>query len=356
MLTTLEQHRSKISENIGILRRTLDTFPRVRLGHLPTPLEPMDRLSEELNGPRFWVKRDDCTGLSSGGNKTRKLEFLIADALEKNATCVITQGATQSNHARQTAAAAAKVGLGCHILLEDRTGYNSEEYNLNGNVLLDQLHGATISKRNGGADMTAEMEVLASQLLSDGETPYIIPGGGSNTTGALGYVVCAAELEEQALENNVEIDALVHATGSSGTQAGLVAGLCSLESDIHLLGIGVRAPQEKQEKMVHDLAMATTDFLGNGVSVPRDVVRANCNYVGEGYGLPTEHMINALKMLAQLEGLLFDPVYSGKGLAGLIDLTRQGYFDGMQNVVFLHTGGSAALFGYPNIFGLPGYN
>ena len=163
-------------------------------------------------------------------------------------------------------------------------------------------------------------------------------------------------MEEQALENNVEIDALVHATGSSGTQAGLVAGLCSLESDIHLLGIGVRAPQEKQEKMVHDLAMATTDFLGNGVSVPRDVVRANCNYVGDGYGLPTEQMINALKMLAQLEGLLFDPVYSGKGLAGLIDLTRQGYFDGMQNVVFLHTGGSAALFGYPNIFGLPGYN
>ena len=177
----------------------------------------MDRLSEELNGPRFWVKRDDCTGLSSGGNKTRKISAsLIADALERNATCVITQGVQRNQTARETAAAAAKVGLGCHILLEDRTGYNSEEYNLNGNVLLDQLHGATISKRNGGADMAAEMEVLASQLLSDGETPYIIPGGGSNTTGALGYVVCAAEFEEQASENNVEIDALVHATGSSG--------------------------------------------------------------------------------------------------------------------------------------------
>ena len=355
MLKTAEQHRSTMSENIGILRRALDRFPRIRFGHLPTPLEPMDRLSEELKGPRFWVKRDDCTGLSSGGNKTRKLEFLIADALEKKATCVITQGATQSNHARQTAAAAAKVGLGCHILLEDRTRYNSEDYTLNGNVLLDQLHGSTISKRAGGADMAAEMEELASQLTADGETPYIIPGGGSNTTGALGYVVCAAELEEQASEHEIEIDALVHATGSSGTQAGLVAGLCSLESNIHLLGIGVRAPQSKQEQMVHDLAMATADFLGNGVSVPKQAVCANCNYVGEGYGLPTDEMINALKMLAQLEGLLFDPVYSGKGLAGLIDLTRQGYFDGMQNVVFLHTGGSAALFGYPNIFGLPGY-
>jgi L-cysteate sulfo-lyase len=316
----------------------------------------MDRFSEELGGPRFWVKRDDCTGLSSGGNKTRKLEFLIADALAKNATCIITQGATQSNHARQTAAAAAKVGLACHILLEDRTGYHSDDYNLNGNVLLDQLHGATISKRDGGADMAAEMEVFAASLTAKGESPYIIPGGGSNTIGALGYVVCAAELEEQAAQYNMDIDALVHATGSSGTQAGLVAGLCSIESNIHLLGIGVRAPKEKQETMVHNLAMATTDYIGNGASVDRSAVRANCDYVGPGYGLPTDEMINALQLLARLEGLLFDPVYSGKGLAGLIDLAKQGYFDGMQNVVFLHTGGSAALFGYPNIFGLPGYN
>jgi len=356
MSNTLKQKTSSKLENIAVLRRNLDVFPRVQLGHLATPLEPMDRLSEELGGPRFWVKRDDCTGLSSGGNKTRKLEFLIADALAQNATCIITQGATQSNHARQTAAAAAKVGLACHILLEDRTGYHSDDYNLNGNVLLDQLHGATISKRDGGADMAAEMEVFAESLIAEGESPYIIPGGGSNAIGALGYVVCAAELEEQAAHDNMDIDALVHATGSSGTQAGLVAGLCSLKSNIHLLGIGVRAPKEKQETMVHNLAMATTDYIGNGVSVDRSAVRANCDYVGPGYGLPTDEMIDALQLLARLEGLLFDPVYSGKGLAGLIDLARQGYFDGMQNVVFLHTGGSAALFGYPNIFGLPGYN
>ena len=342
-------------EKVGMLERTLDIFPRIRLGHLLTPLEPMDRLSEHLGGPRLWVKRDDCTGLSGGGNKTRKLEFLMADAVSREATCIITQGATQSNHARQTAAASARLGLACHILLEDRTGSNDANYNLNGNVLLDQLHGATIAKRPGGADMAVEMEALADELRASGERPYVIPGGGSNPIGALGYVNCAAELTRQAHEQDLKIDALVHATGSSGTQAGLVAGLASLDSAIHLLGIGVRAPKEKQESMVHALATSTADFLGNGVTILRESVRANCDYVGGGYGVPTDGMKAAIKTLAELEGLLFDPVYSGKGLDGLMDQVRKGYFDGMDNVVFLHTGGSAALFGYPDIFDLPGY-
>ena len=333
----------------------LAQFPKVRLGHLPTPLEPMDRLSEELGGPRLWVKRDDCTGLSSGGNKTRKLEYLMADAQQKGADTIITQGATQSNHARQTAAAAAKLGMACHILLEDRTGSNETDYIMSGNVLLDRLHGATVSKRGGGTDMNAEMETLADSLTQKGKTPYIIPGGGSNPIGALGYVNCARELAEQAAQTGLTIDALVHATGSSGTQAGLVAGLAAIQSDIHLLGIGVRAPQEKQEQMVFDLAQRTADHLGTGLQIARNEVRANCDYVGPGYGLPTDGMIAAVKLLAQTEGLLFDPVYSGKGLDGLIDQIRKGYFDGMENVVFLHTGGSAALFGYTDTFGLPGY-
>lgn len=333
----------------------LARFPRVRLGHLPTPLEPMDRLSEALGGPRLWVKRDDCTGLSTGGNKTRKLEFLMADAQQAGADTIITQGATQSNHARQTAAAAAKLGMDCHILLEDRTGANDAPYILNGNVLLDRLHGAPVSKRPGGADMNAEMETLASDLRNAGKTPYVIPGGGSNAVGALGYVNCARELAEQAAETGLRIDALVHATGSSGTQAGLVAGLAAIQSHIHLLGIGVRAPQEKQEQMVFDLAVKTAAHLDLGLSIARDDVRADCSYVGPGYGMPTEGMVNAIKLLARTEGLLFDPVYSGKGLDGLISLIGSGYFDGMENIVFLHTGGSAALFGYPDIFGLPGY-
>lgn len=333
----------------------LAKFPRVRLGHLPTPLEPMDRLSEMLGGPRLWVKRDDCTGLSSGGNKTRKLEYLMADATAKGADTIITQGATQSNHARQTTAAAAKMGMQCHILLEDRTGSNDGSYILNGNVLLDRLHGATVSKRAGGTEMNEEMETLAEKLRQDGKTPYIIPGGGSNPIGALGYVNCARELTEQAAGIGLEIDALVHATGSSGTQAGLVAGLAALQSEIHLLGIGVRAPQEKQEQMVFDLAQKTADHLGTGLTIDRASVRANCDYVGSGYGISTPGMIAAVKLLAQIEGLLFDPVYSGKGLDGLIDQVKKGYFDGMSDVVFLHTGGSVALFGYPETFELPGY-
>ena len=337
------------------LSLTLAKFPKVRLGHLPTPLEPMDRLSEILGGPRLWVKRDDCTGLSSGGNKTRKLEFLMADAQSKGADTIITQGATQSNHARQTTAAAAKLGMECHILLEDRTGSNDNNYILNGNVLLDRLHGASVSKRSGGSDMNLEMQDFADALIEKGKKPYIIPGGGSNPIGALGYVNCARELTEQASEIGLKIDALVHATGSAGTQAGLVTGLAAIQSSIHLLGIGVRAPKDKQEQMVFDLAQKTADYLDTGIEIERDKVRAICDYVGAGYGLPTDGMIKSVKLLAQSEGLLFDPVYSGKGLDGLIDQIKKGYFAGMDNVVFLHTGGSAALFGYPETFELPGY-
>ena len=336
------------------LSLTLAKFPKVRLGHLPTPLEPMDRLSEILGGPRLWVKRDDCTGLSSGGNKTRKLEFLMADAQSKGADTIITQGATQSNHARQTTAAAAKLGMECHILLEDRTGSNDNNYILNGNVLLDRLHGASVSKRSGGTDMNLEMQDFADTLTEKGKKPYIIPGGGSNPIGALGYVNCARELTEQASEIGLKIDALVHATGSAGTQAGLVAGLAAIQSSIHLLGIGVRAPKDKQEQMVFDLAQKTADYLDTGIEIERDKVRAICDYVGAGYGLPTDGMIKAVKLLAQSEGLLFDPVYSGKGLDGLIDQIKKGYFE-MDNVVILHTGGSAALFGYQETFELPGY-
>lgn len=341
---------TSVKDTCDAVRRKLKGFPRVCLAHLPTPLEPMDRLSAHLGGPRIWVKRDDCTGLSGGGNKTRKLEFLMADALTQRADCVITQGATQSNHARQTAAAAGKLGLECHILLEDRTGYTNTEYMDNGNVLLDRLHGATVDRRPGGADMAAEMEILADRLRAEGRHPYIVPGGGSNPVGALGYVNCALELLTQAEEMALEIDHLVHATGSSGTQAGLIAGLAAAESELDLLGIGVRAPREKQEAMVHDLACRTMDHLGAGFDVPRVRVRANCDYVGPGYGLPSAEMQEAVCLLAKLEGILFDPVYSGKGLAGLIDLIRQGEFNGARNIVFLHTGGSAALFSYPNLF------
>jgi L-cysteate sulfo-lyase len=334
----------------------LSRFPRLHLAHLPTPLEPMPRISEHLGGPSLWIKRDDCTGLSSGGNKTRKLEFLMADAVERGADTIITQGATQSNHARQSCAAAARLGLESHILLEDRTGYHDEAYAYNGNVLLDQLHGATISLRPAGSDMNAEMELLAQRLRDDGRKPYVIPGGGSNETGALGYVNAAFEMTHQANERSLRIDHLVHATGSAGTQAGLVVGMQAVNAGIPVYGVSVRAPKAKQEENVFGLAQRTLDFMGLAQSlVPRDSVVANSDYVGDGYGLPTDSMVEAVKMLAHYEGILLDPVYSGKGFAGLIDLVRKGHFKKGENVVFLHTGGSVSLFAYPKAFNLPGY-
>lgn len=328
----------------------LARFPRLFLAHLPTPLERMDRLSKELGGPEIWIKRDDCTGVSTGGNKTRKLEFLFAEAEAEGADMVMTQGATQSNHARQTAAFAAKLGIACHILLEDRTGYNNTNYNENGNVLLDHLHGATTEKFPGGHDMVGKMERAAEAMRAKGRKVYVIPGGGSNPTGALGYVNCAFELLGQANERGLRIDRIVHATGSSGTQAGLITGLSAMNAGIPLLGIGTRAPREKQEQMVFDLATRTSDKLGCPGVVKRADVVANTDYVGEGYGLPTPSGIEAIRMFAELEGILLDPVYSAKGAAGLIDLIRKGAFDRDERIVFLHTGGSVGLFGYDFAF------
>jgi L-cysteate sulfo-lyase len=324
----------------------LSRFPRIKLAHLPTPLEFLPRLTEYLGGPNIYVKRDDCTGLAGGGNKTRKLEFLIADAMEKGADTIITQGAVQSNHARQTAAAAATHGLRCELLFENRIAQPSDNYLNSGNVLLDRLFGANIHHHPGGSDMNAAMEEMAGQLRNEGLTPYVIPGGGSNPVGALGYVNCALEILHQANERQLHVNHIVHATGSAGTQAGLVAGLRATHSGIPVLGIGVNAPQEAQEQKVFDLAVETADYIGAGGCVQREDVIANCNYVGDGYGIPTEGMRAALLLLARLEGLLFDPVYSGKGLAGLIDLAQGGHFADDDNIIFIHTGGSAGLFGY----------
>lgn len=328
----------------------LSRFPRVSLGHFPTALEPMERLSALLGGPKLYIKRDDCTGLATGGNKTRKLEFLMADALAQKADTVITQGAIQSNHARQTAAAAAKLGLKCQILLENRTGSTDTEYCESGNVFLDHLLGSPTRVYSGGTDMAAAMEEVAKEIRRDGGKPYIIPGGGSTPLGALGYVSCALELLNQANETGLRIDHVVHATGSAGTQAGLVAGFEGSRSGIPVLGIGVRAPRQAQEENVFRLACATADLLGMPGAVQRDTVVANCDYVGGGYGVPTDAMVDAVTLVARTEGILLDPVYSGKGMAGLIDLIRKNHFDKNQNIVFLHTGGSAGLFGYRNPF------
>jgi len=239
----------------------------------------------------------------------------------------------------------------CEILLEDRTGSKVENYKKSGNVFLDHLYGARVQEVPGGTDMNAAMALLADELRSKGQKPYVIPGGGSNPIGALGYVTCAMELINQFNTRDLRVDCVVHATGSAGTQAGLVVGLEGARSQIPVLGIGVRAAKEAQETNVYNLAVKTAELLGIPGSIKRESVTANCDYVGGGYGVPTPGMVEAVILVARLEGILLDPVYSGKGMAGLIDLCRKGHFKKGENIVFLHTGGAVALYGYMEAFG-----
>ena len=323
----------------------LNRFPRVRLTHNPTPLHPMTRLSNHLGGPEIWIKRDDCTGLATGGNKTRKLEFLVGEALEQGAHILGTQGAVQSNHARQTVAAACLHGMKCHILLERRVPDHEEDYEKTGNVLLNKMFGATIEYRPAGLDMNAEAQEACRKLEQEGAKPYFIPGGGSNEVGALGYVECALELNAQINQQSLVFESLVHATGSTGTQAGLVAGLEGIHAGLPVLGICVRNPRQKQIEAVHGLVSKTMHKL-EIPDIDIDRVDADDGYVGEGYGIPNEGNLEAIHLLAMNEGILLDPVYSGKGMAGLIDHVRKGTFSKNGKILFLHTGGSTALFAY----------
>ena len=324
----------------------LARFPRVRLFPTPTPLERLDNLSRHLGGPEIWIKRDDCTVVATGGNKVRKLEWLIGEAREQGAEHIVTQGAVQSNHVRQTAAVARRFGMRCTALLEHRIETNDRDYLNSGNVLLDKLFDCAIEYRPAGIDMNAEAETKGEELRAAGTKTYVIPGGGSNRVGALGYVSCAQELMQQADEMGLRIDRMVTATGSAGTHAGLVVGLQGCNAGVPVLGIGVRLPRDRQEANVHRLAEVTADYVGVKGGIARDSVVANCDYVGDGYGIPTEGMGEAVQMLARQEGILLDPVYSGKAMAGMIDLIRKGTIGKTETVVFLHTGGAVGLFGY----------
>lgn len=330
----------------------LSGFPRVQLAHLPTPLEILPRLSEELGGPEIWVKRDDCTGLATGGNKTRKLEFSMGEAQERGADTIITVGAVQSNHVRQTAAAACKLGMKCEVLLEHRVNDPSELYRNSGNVLLDRIFGASLREYAAGTDFELAMEEVAGEVRAAGGAPYIVPGGASNPVGALGYVGCGEELLQQCEEQDVHFDHIVTATGSAGTHASLAVGLRGNGSDLPILGIGVNAPKDVQEDKVYKLAAETAELVGKPGCVAREDIIADCNYIGPGYGQPTDGMNEAVLLLARTEGLLFDPVYSGKALAGMIDYVRRGRFDHNERIVFLHTGGAAGLFAYADILNL----
>ena len=323
----------------------LARFARRRFCHLPTPLEPLPRLSTELGGPQLVVKRDDLTGLAFGGNKTRKLEFLLGEALVAGADTLVTAGGVQSNHCRQTAAAAARHGLQCALVLQRRVLSNQPDYERGGNVLLDRLAGAALHLVERGADTTLELERVAEEVRGSGRRPFVIPIGGSTPVGALGYVSAGLELLAQAEALGRPVDAIVHASGSGGTQAGLLVAAQMLAAGVRVIGISVSEPKAALEQTVADLAERTARLLGTAAP-PRASVEVLDDYIGADYGQPTAGMRAALHLCATLEGLYLDPVYSGKAMAGLIDLVRRGGFAPDQTVAFVHTGGTPALFAY----------
>jgi len=318
----------------------LDTLPRASLGFLPTPLHPLPNLSARLGGPAIWVKRDDQTGLATGGNKTRKLEYLLGEALAQGADTLITIGAPQSNHARQTAAAAAKAGLKSALVLR-----GSAPADRTGNILIDDLIGADVFWAGARADDDALNEV-ADELRARGQRPYVIPLGGSNPIGAVGYVTAMLEFVEQAKAAGTYFDAIVFATSSGGTHSGLVLGDWLASYADRIVGISVDHPASALVPRLIDLATATAEHIGLSINFSADDFEVNDQYLGGGYAVMGKPEREAIQLCAQTEGLLVDPVYTGRAMAGLIDLIRVGEFNAGQKVLFWHTGGTPALFAY----------
>ena len=331
----------------------LSRFPRRRYTPFVTPLEFLPHFTRALAatcpegaGPNIWIKRDDMLGLFPGGNKTRKLEFLMADALAQGADTLITCGAPQSNHCRITLAAAVKEGLKCRFVIEERVPGSFSE-TASGNHFMFRLMGVeSLTVVPGGSNMAAAMQKLADELATEGRKGYIIPGGGSNALGGLGYVACAQELQEQFFEQGVQIDRVVVGSGSSGTHGGLLAGFLGNHINIPIVGIGVSRDPADQEPLVHKEAQAVADLLGTGMTVPREAVVSVGGYWQPKYSIPNEAMVEAVQLLARTEAILLDPVYTGKIMAGLIGLARQGFFTPGENVLFLHTGGMPSLHAY----------
>lgn len=310
---------------------------RLPIAHLPTPIEKMDRLSRHLGGSTLYIKRDDQTGLATGGNKTRKLEFLVADALAQQYDHLVTVGGPQSNHCRQTAAAAAKFGLGCSLVLN-----GAPPSRITGNLLLDQLLGAHVYWTNGRSRKEVLAEVT-TELTTMGRKPYNIPLGGSNVLGATGYVLAMQELTTQLATQRLNIEFIVVASSSGGTQAGMALGARVYDFRGQIIGISIDQEAEDLQMQIAALATATATHLGLGMVSVAQTVSVNDDYLGEGYAIVGEPEREAIQMVAQMEGILLDPVYTGRAMAGLIDLIRWGAFTRGQSVLFWHTGGTAAL-------------
>ena len=308
-------------------------IPRLRFANLPTPIEPLPRLSAFLGGPRLFVKRDDLTGLALGGNKTRKLEYLLAEAQANGARTLVTAGAVQSNHCRQTAAAAARFGLDCILVLSGRPPEQAT-----GNLLLDHFFGAELVFKAPSGN--AALKEVFDEAWAGGRRPYLVPYGGSNATGAAAY---AAAFDEY-LAQNVAADWIVLASSSGGTQAGLAAGARRAGWGGRILGISIDSQAADLQAGVAALAAETSEKLGQRIHfLPADIL-VNADYLGGGYGVPGDAEREAIHLFARQEGLLLDPVYTGRAAAGLIDLIRRGFFKAGETVLFWHTGGTPALF------------
>ena len=338
----------------------LSRFPRRRYTVGPTPLEFLPNFTRALSelcpeglGPQIWIKRDDMLGLTPGGNKTRKLEFLAADALAQGADTLITCGAPQSNHCRATLSSAIKEIMKCRFVIEERVpdSYNADA---SGNNFLFRLMGVeSITVVPAGTNMLVAMQQVAAELATVGRKGYIVPGGGSNAVGGLGYVACAQELQQQFFEQGVQIDKVVVGSGSSGTHGGLLAGFLGNNIQIPIIGIGVSRDPVDQDPLVHKEAQAVADLLGLNMTIPREAVLSFGDWWRPKYSVPNAAMVEAVQMLARTEAILLDPVYTGKIMAGLIGLARQGHFKPDEKVLFIHTGGAPSLHAFePVVLGL----
>jgi len=327
-----------------------DDFPRTLLAHAPTPIEKMENLTAALGGPTLWVKRDDCTGLAFGGNKARQIEFYFGEALAQGADTVLITGAVQSNFVRTVAAAAAKLGLDCHVQLEERVKDVDDTYRTSGNVLLDRVLGAHIHSYPEGEDEAGAdraLGAIADGLKAEGKKPYIIPlSPGHPPLGALGYVVAARELLGQMATEGHGFDEIVLASGSTSTHAGMLHGLRALGSDLPVLGVCVRRAAELQGPRVKARCDDIAELLGTEPAVSDDDVRVTDVALAPGYGQLNDMTLEALELAAQKEGLVLDPVYTGKVFAGMVHQVRKSAYDDDANVLFLHTGGQPALFAY----------
>ena len=323
----------------------LESIPRIPLCLLPTPIVPLKRLTQHLGGAEIFMKRDDLTGVAFGGNKNRKLEFLLADAKQKGADVIVTEGALQSNHCLQTAACSAKLGINCELVLS-----GEDPDFITGNLLLDQILDVKIHRARDNVERRKLMRGVEEELRAEGKNPYMIPTGGSTSIGALGYLNCVFEIAKQSKESEVVFNHLIHSTGSGGTQSGLLIGKKLYSPELDILGINVGDPTERLQKEIKEIIKDFNQDWSLELMIGDEEIKILEGYFGEGYGIPTQEMIDMVKLMAKLEGVFLDPVYTGKAIVGLVDLIKSDAIPKDDNVLFLHSGGGPSIFNYKDIF------